>query len=628
VENDTEIARDIREASIESLQERADDIRKLIIETVSRTGGHLAANLGVVEMTLALLHSFDPARDRLVWDVGHQTYAFKILTGRRDRFSTLRQYEGLSGFLRRDESECDAFGAGHAGTALSAALGMAAARDLRGGDEHVVAIVGDGAAGCGLSLTALNHIRGTTNRLIVALNDNEMSISENVGAISRHLGELLANPRYNRWKGSVESVADKMGLGWLRSTYYKVEEATKSLFLRNALFEEMGLRYVGPIDGHNLSALIDAMAVAKRARRPILLHIATQKGKGYAPAEKEPEKWHGTAAFDLQTGQAVAKPTSPSYSQVFGNTLEKLAAADERIVAVTAAMKAGTGLAGFARRFPARFFDVGIAEEHATVFAAGLATRGLIPVFAVYSTFMQRAVDCLIHDVCLQKLPVVFCLDRAGIVGDDGPTHHGVFDIALLRCIPDLIIMQPSDEAELARMLAAAVRCGRPVVIRYPRGCGPGVAVPDAIRELEIGRARAVRQPPEANAAETAPIQIWALGDMLPLALETAQRLHVRGMATGVTDARFVRPLDETLLREQAQKARAVVFVENGIVRGGFGSEGQEALLRADYRGTILRYGWPDEFIPQGDPQTLYERYGLTACKLESGIVEALGAQP
>ncbi len=419
---------DLRGLNPDELNRLAGELREQILETVSRTGGHLAPNLGVVELTLALLRVFHPPEDKLVWDVSHQTYAYKILTGRKDRFATLRQYEGLSGFASRAESPFDAYGAGHAGTALSAAVGLAAARDRLGGGEHVVAIVGDGALGCGSSFEALNNLAAATRRLIVVLNDNEMSISTNVGSIARYLGELLAHPRYNRWKTSVEQFAKRrLRLAWLRRGYYRLEEALKSLFLRNVLFEEFGLRYIGPIDGHNIRTLESALDIARRSDEPVLLHVSTQKGRGYPFAEAHPDVWHGTGAFESATGLPVNTGTVLKYSTVFGRTLERLAETNDRIVAITAAMAGGTGLEEFARRRPDRFFDVGICEEHAVLFAAGLAARGFQPVFAVYATFSQRVVDYVLHDVCLQRLPVLFCLDRAGLVGDDGPTHHGVF---------------------------------------------------------------------------------------------------------------------------------------------------------------------------------------------------------
>jgi len=608
--------RDLDSLSREELVTLAEDVRSLIIETVSRTGGHLAANLGVVELTIALLRVFDPPSDKIVWDVSHQTYTYKILTDRKDRFHTLRRHGGISGFLKREESRYDVFGAGHSGTALSAALGMAVARDRRDGKEHVVAVVGDGAAGCGISFEALNNLAAATKRLIVVLNDNEMSISENVGTMSRYFGGLLGNPRYNRWKSSVESVANRLGMGWLRHAYYRVEEAIKSLFVRSVIFEEFGLRYVGPIDGHNIAALLDALTVARDSKKPILLHVATQKGRGYSFAEELPEKWHGTSSFDIPSGKALKEAAVATYSSVFGGVLERLAEKDQRIVAITAAMRSGTGLTQFAQRFPDRFFDVGMSEEHAVVFAAGLATYGLVPVFAVYSTFSQRAVDCVIHDVCLQKLPVVICLDRAGIVGDDGPTHHGVFDIALFRPVPGLVVMQPKDEAELANMLFTAVGLKGPAIIRYPRGSGPGVAVPQDFESLAVGRAESVR--------EGGDVQIWALGDMNVLAEQTADMLAQRDVQAGVVNARFVRPLDHSLLGRQA-KARVVVTLENGVVSGGFGCAVEELLLSQRFAGRVLKFGWPDRFLPQGSPEELMEEFGLTPRFIAAAVEQALG---
>jgi 1-deoxy-D-xylulose-5-phosphate synthase len=608
---------DLRGLSEAELAQLAAEVRTLIIDTVSRTGGHLAANLGVVELTIALLRVFDPPADKILWDTSHQCYAYKILTGRRDRFGSLRQWDGLSGFIRRDESKYDVYGAGHAGTALSAALGMAVGRDRRGSGEHVVAVVGDASVGCGISFEALNNLAAATRRLIVVLNDNEMSIGANVGSLSRYLGDLLSSPRYNRWKRSVESMALRLRLGWLRSGYYRIEEALKSLFLRSVIFEEFGLRYVGPIDGHSLHALTDALTIARDSARPIILHVSTRKGQGYSYAEKDPEKWHATAGFDVASGCPAAGPPGPTYSAVFGATLERLAESDPRIVAITAGMPAGTGLTGFAAKFPDRFFDVGISEEHAVVFAAGLAAQGFLPVFAVYSTFVQRAVDCILHDVCLQNLPVIFCLDRAGIVGDDGPTHHGVFDLALLRPAPGLVIMQPSDETELANLLFTATRLAKPAVIRYPRGCGPGAPLPEEYTAIEPGSAQVVE--------EGERVQIWSLGDMLPLARHTAARLRAAGTSAGVVNARFVRPLDTALLARQADRARVVATVENGIATGGFGSEVEEALVARGFSGRVLRFGWPDGFVPQGTPGVLMERYGLTPAALADRIAGALG---
>jgi 1-deoxy-D-xylulose-5-phosphate synthase len=612
---------DIERLSVEELDCLAAEVRTLIVDTVRRTGGHLAANLGVVELTIALLRTFRPPADKIVWDVSHQTYAYKILTDRRARFATLRQLDGISGFLKRDESPFDAFGSGHSGTALSAAMGMAVARDLRGSGEHVVAVLGDGAAGCGISLEAFNNVSHTTNRLIVILNDNEMSIAANVGGLSRYLGKLLANPRYNRWKRSVErSIGAHLRVPWLRSAYFRLEEAVKSLFLRNMLFEEFGLRYVGPIDGHDFHRLLDALATARDSDQPIVLHVNTMKGRGYPPAEKHPEKWHSTGPFEITTGEQASKPSAPTYSEVFGRTLEALAEKDDRIVAITAAMASGTGLSEFERRFPRRFFDVGISEEHAAVFAAGLAAEGYRPVFAVYSTFAQRIVDCVIHDICLQNLPVVLCLDRAGLVGDDGPTHHGVFDMAIFRPIPNLVIMQPRDEAELADMLHTAIGLGSPAILRYPRGRGPGTAVPNTRTVITIGRA--------VTLARGKRVHIWALGDMVPLALQTASCLESDGISTGVVDARFVRPLDTALLREQAAGAAVFVTIENGVASGGFGTAVEESLRSAGFTGRVLRMGWPDAFVPQGPLAALMERHGMSPRAIAAAVRQALNSAP
>lgn len=602
----------------DELTQLAGELREVIIETVSRTGGHLAANLGVVELTVALLKVFQPPEDKILWDVSHQSYTYKLLTGRKDRFATLRQYEGISGFMLRSESPYDAFGAGHSGTALSAALGMAVARDRKAGKEHVVAVVGDGSLGCGLSLEALNNIAHTTRRLIVVLNDNEMSISANVGSVSRHLGELLANPRYNRWKAAIEGAVGRIAgrANWLRRAYFRTEEALKGLFLHSIMFEEFGLRYIGPVNGHDIPRLIAALEIARNSEEPILLHVTTQKGRGYSFAEACPDVWHGTGCFDIESGTQISAAGMPSYSQVFGMTMEKLAARDERIIAITAAMQMGTGLSAFAERFPDRFFDVGISEEHAVVFAAGMATQGLLPVFAVYSTFAQRSIDCIIHDVCLQNLPVILCLDRGGIVGDDGPTHHGVFDIALLRGVPNLVMAQPASGTELAHMLYSATQWACPVVLRYPRGAAPDFTMPESFETVPLGRAKVLREGWE--------IQIWALGDMVPLALKTADVLGQRGVSVGVVNARFVCPLDRDLLESQSRLARVFVTLENGVVNGGFGSSVAECLMHLGFRGPVVRNGWPNEFLPQGGTMQLMELFGLTHESLADRISRSL----
>jgi 1-deoxy-D-xylulose-5-phosphate synthase len=609
---------DLKSLAQGDLNQLSEDIRALIIDTVSKTGGHLASNLGTVELTIALLRVFSPPADKILFDVSHQAYAYKILTGRKDRFATLRQYGGISGFLSRKESLYDAFGAGHSGTALSAALGMAAARDEKGGHEHIVAVVGDASLACGVSFEALNNVEASAKRLIVILNDNEMSISANVGAVSKYLGELLANPRYNRWKHSIEGVVKRLSgqSNTLRRIYYRLEESIKNLFLKSVMFEEFGFRYIGPIDGHDIPRLIAALEIARDDAAPVLLHVSTQKGRGYKYAEKCPESWHGIGSFDIASGLPSAPSTAPTYSQVFGSTLERLAARDPSLVAITAAMQSGTGLSSFSARFPTRFHDVGISEEHAVVFAAGLATQGMSPVFAVYSTFSQRAMDYILHDVCLQNLPVVICLDRAGIVGDDGPTHHGIFDLAMMRSFPNLTMMQPADGAELAHMLYSALLWKRPVVIRYPRGTCPGFVSPESFEEIPWGRAHVLRAGWE--------IQIWALGDMLPLAIATADRLVTKGYSVGVVNGRFAAPLDTEMILSQSRLARAFVTIENGVASGGFGSGIAETLLDEGYQGRVIRNGWPAEFVPQGAPSILMEKYGLTPDAVADRVVNAL----
>lgn len=616
-------ASDVAALPAHALPALADEIRQRVVEVVSQNGGHLASNLGVVELTIALLRVFRPPDDKIVWDVGHQSYPWKLLTGRADRFHTLRQADGLAGFTKRSESPHDAFGAGHAGTAISAAMGMAVARDRRGGNEAVVAVVGDASLGNGVSLEALNALAAVTRRLIVILNDNEMSIGGSVGALSSHLGRLLANPRYNRWKAAAERLGHGLRLGRLRAPYHRTERAVKSLFLKNALFEEFGLRYMGPVDGHDLRALNDALTIASAYDRPIVIHVATVKGRGYRPAEQNPEAWHGVGCFDPDSG--LAKAQTRGYSQMMGTFLCALAERDPSLVAITAAMRTGTGLDEFAKTFPKRFFDVGICEEHAVVFAAGMATQETHPFVALYSTFLQRAIDCVMHDVCLQQLPVTFCIDRAGVVGNDGPTHHGLFDIPLLRCLPGIVLMQPRDEVELGRMLETARRHHGPSAIRYPRGAPPPtrtVADAKAIPEpLTLGQAEVV----EPLTGTGTPVWLWALGDYVPMACAAAALLRARGVAAGVVNARFIKPLDLTLLTQQATDGAMFATLENGALAGGFGSALAEAVAPCGVPpGHVLRFGWPDRFIPQGAADNLQEQFGLTAPAVAETILTAL----
>ena len=606
----------------------AEALRARILETVSANGGHLASNLGVVELTIALLRVFSPPTDKILFDVSHQSYAFKLLTGRADRFDTLRKLDGLSGFQKRDEG--DAFGSGHAGNALSAALGLAAARDRAGGEEHVVAVVGDASISNGVSLEALNNAVATTKRLIIVLNDNEMSISRNVGAMAKLFSKMLTHPGIVRAKIAAERFGvEKLRMGGFRARYRRLKAAIKRLFLRNALFEDLGLQYIGPIDGHDIRWLRNALDKATRADRPVIVHVATIKGRGYRPAEENPSAWHGTAPFDIETGRPLkAACAGPSWSAAFGEALCRIARDDSRVCALTAAMADGTGLDAFAREFPSRFFDVGIAEEHEATFAAGLAAAGLRPVVAVYSTFFQRAIDALIHDAALQRLPVVFCLDRAGIVANDGPTHHGVFDIALARPVPGVAIMQPSDATELEAMLRLALTLDGPSIIRYPRGAAPEqplAAQDDSKRTttsetstLALGKARIVK------GAGSAPFAaLWALGDMLPLALDTARLLAKRNIAAEVVDARFVKPLDTALLAdERARGAALFATFENAVATGGLGTAVGEALAAT----AVLRFGWPDDaFVPHaGSNAELFERFGLTPEVAVERIADAM----
>lgn len=604
-----------------SFPELASEVRQRIIDTVSENGGHLASNLGVVELTIALLAKFNPQKDRIIWDVSHQCYAWKILTGRNEKFSTLRKHCGISGFLKHAESKCDAFDAGHAGTAISAALGMAAARDAKKGDEHIVAVVGDGAFANGLSLEALNNVASSTKKLIVILNDNEMSISPNVGALSRYFGKLLVNRRYNQVKTKVETLATKLHLTILLTAYRKIRSMLKRLFVKNGMVEALGFRYVGPIDGHDFTSLANAITLAKNYEHPILLHVSTQKGRGYEPAETEPWKWHGVSPFNKETGTAK-KPAQRDFSAAFSDSITNLARSNNSIAAITAGMRSGTGLDAFASEFPDRFFDVGICEEHAATFAAGLAASGMHPVVALYSTFAQRAIDNIFHDICLQNLPVVFCLDRAGIVGADGPTHHGIFDIALLRSMPNITIMQPRDEASLVQDLSFAIKHKGPSVIRYPRGSiGKNIKAIEKASAISFN-AEILKVPVAGTGKkhETKTCWIWALGDFVPEALEVAEMLENNGIPTGVVDPRFITPLDTELLFKQADNGAIFVTMENGVLGGGFGSSVLETISSSGRTNTVLRFGWPTEIIPHGTVSELLKEFDLDADSV-AGII-------
>ncbi len=588
---------DVKALPVDQLATLAQEIRDEIIAVTSANGGHVGPNLGVVELTIALHRVFDSPVDPFVFDVSHQCYTHKLLTGRNGApFRGLRQTGGVSGFLNRPESEHDAYGAGHAGTALSAALGMAVARDLRGSHEHVVAVCGDAAFTCGITLEALNNVVSSTKRLIVILNDNEWSIARNVGAMAHYLNRLSTSPTYNKIHHDLEKFfvslphGDDMNRLWM-----KWKRETKDFFVGSSLFEKFGLRYIGPIDGHNLDELVKNLEFAKGSDGPVLLHVLTKKGHGLNAALSSPEKFHGVGAFDPVSGESrkPAPGTAPTYQDVFGDAIVRFARADPRIVGITGAMPSGTGLSRLAAELPRQFFDVGIAEEHAVLFAAGLAARGQRPVCAIYSTFLQRAYDPIIHDVALQNLPVTFCLDRSGLSPQDGPTHHGLFDLAYLRCVPGTVIMQPKDEDELVDMFHTALQVNGPAFLRYPRGPGLGVRIKEVPALLPLGQAEVLR--------EGSNIAIWALGPMVQSALRLADRLAAEEkLSVAVVNARFVKPLDRTLLLSQAAVVPLIVTMEDHAVTGGFGSAVIETLQEAQCTTAVERIGWPDRFVEHG----------------------------
>jgi len=596
---------DIKKLDLSELSRLSEEIRERIIETVSCTGGHLASSLGVIELTIALHYVFDSPTDKIIWDVGHQSYAHKLITGRESRFSTLRQYRGISGFPKRTESPHDHFGTGHSSTSISAALGMAEARELKGEDFSVVAVIGDGAMTAGLAFEGLNNAGHLGIPLIVVLNDNEMSISRNVGALSNYFNRILTGELYQRFKKDTKAFLEgipKVGDRMYRLAH-KLEETVKSLLLPGHIFEELGFNYVGPIDGHNIPNVIETLKRIRRPDRPVLVHVITTKGKGYEFSEKNPSWFHGVGPFDLSTGTPKGAEGAESYSEVFGNTLTEIAKRDRKVVAVVAAMTEGTGLGGFARTFPERFFDVGIAEPHAVTFAAGLAAEGFTPVVAVYSTFLQRAYDEILHDVCLQNLPVVFAIDRAGIVGDDGPTHHGAFDISYLRHIPNLALMAPKDKREFTDMLGFAVSLKRPVAIRYPRGkCTEEFG--HTAQPLRLGEGEILMEGDD--------LAILAVGNMVHPAYKAAQRLEAEGIGTMMVNARFVKPLDNDILFRISERVKNLITVEENSVAGGFGSSVLEALSSMGIQDMNVRVmGIPDIFVEQGPQAVLRRLLGL-----------------
>ena len=594
---------DIKQLSVPELEALAQEIRERLILTLSKNGGHLGPNLGVVELTLAMHYVFSTPEDKFVFDVSHQAYVHKLLTGREPRFDSIRQGGGLNGFMLRTESEHDSYGAGHAGTALSAALGMAVARDLAGGAEHVVALAGDAAFTNGITFEALNNIAGQTKRLIVVLNDNEWSIDRNVGSIARYLHKIVTNHHVTSLHEGATRLVERIGGKAAKQAVRRAEEAAKGMVFPSSFFEEFGLVYYGPLDGHNIGLLIETFEFLKQQDRPVLLHAITQKGRGFQPAIDGQKKFHGLGPYDPETGH-THQAGQPTYSEVFANTLVKLADTDDKVVAITAAMPNGTALDLFRPHHPTRYFDVGIAEEHAVIFAAGMATRGYKPFCAIYSTFLQRAFDPIVHDVCLQNLPVVFCMDRGSLSGDDGATHHGLFDISYLRAIPNIVHMVPADEDELADMLATAQLHPGPSALRYPRGVGPGAALKPTPRPLAIGKAKVVREGDE--------IAIFGLGALLPMAHQLADRLSERGYSAAVINPRFVKPLDRDTLLHYARSATAVVTFEDHVLAGGFGSAVLEELERAAISTPVIRIGWPDQFIEHGKVDELRTRYGIT----------------
>jgi 1-deoxy-D-xylulose-5-phosphate synthase len=614
---------DLKKLSLAELPQIAEEIREKIISVVSRTGGHLAPSLGVVELTLALHYCFDSPRDRIVWDVGHQAYTHKIITGRRDGFEKLRMKGGVSGFPKISESEHDAFGVGHASTSISAALGFACARDLNEEDYHVVAVIGDGALTGGIAYEALNQAGSLRKNLIVILNENKMSISRNVGAMSHYLTRLISAPVYRRFETDVWELLGRIPTvgGKAQVLGGRIKESLKNLMVPGILFEELGFRYYGPVDSHNIEDLVHVLQHIKSFNGPQLVHVITTKGKGYRHAENDASKFHGIGSFDKKTGVLEKTSDFPSYTRVFGETLSVLAREHPKVVAITAAMPDGTGLTAFRDRYPERFFDVGIAEQHAVTFAAGLARGGMKPVVAIYSTFLQRAFDQIVHDVALQNLNVGFAIDRGGLVGQDGPTHHGILDISYLRQVPGMVVMAPKDENELRHMLATLIDYDRgPIAVRYPRDYGQGVALDRELKDLEIGRPESLSEGGDA--------MLLALGSMVAPAVEAAESLAVEGISCGVVNARFAKPLDREFLRDLASSVKLVVTVEENSVVGGFGGGVAEALEQAGISTPVRILGLPDRFVTHGSRRELLEEVELTPEAIAGSVKASLTRSP
>jgi len=595
---------DVKRLSIAELTALAAEIRERLILSVAKTGGHIGPNLGVVELTIAMHYVFDTPTDSFIFDVSHQAYVHKLLTGREKNFHTIRQPNGLNGFMLRTESEHDSYGAGHAGTALSAALGMAVGRDMSGGKEHIVALAGDAAFTNGISFEALNNIASQTKRLIIVLNDNEWSIDKNVGAIAEYFHKIATNATYNSLHDKAAGLVEKFGGKAAREVVRKAEEAAKGLVGRGVIFEEFGLSYFGPIDGHNLPLLIETFKFLKQQNKPVVLHAITQKGRGFQPAIEGQKKFHGLGPYHPETGET--KPAAQkTYSEIFAETLSRLADTNDKVVAITAAMPNGTALDLFRPNHPKRYFDVGIAEEHAVIFAAGMATKGYKPFCAIYSTFLQRAFDQVVHDVCLQNLPVVFCMDRGGLSGDDGPTHHGLFDISYLRGIPNLIHMVPRNEDQLADMMYTAMLHQGPAAIRYPRGTGPGVSVKAQPRAMAIGKAEVLRDGYD--------VAVFALGGMMAEGERLVDMLEAQGLSAALIDPRFAKPIDAECVALYGRRCGLLITLEDHVLAGGFGSAVLESVNELELAVPVVRVGWPDEFIEHGKVEALREKYGLTA---------------
>lgn len=598
-----------RDLKILAQEVRSELIRVLSDENPKSVGGHLGPNLGVVELTIAMHRVFSTPRDKFVFDVSHQGYVHKLLTGRREQFDSIRQFEGLNGFLLRSESEHDCYGAGHAGTALSAALGMAVGRDLRGGDEHVVCVAGDAAFTCGVSYEALNNVSEQTRRFILVLNDNEWSIAKNVGAIATYFNRIATHPTYSHLHEKAAQFVKMIGGQFALELAHKMEVGVKNLLVPSVIFEELGFRYYGPIDGHDIPLLIRTFEFLKQQTEPVIVHVLTQKGRGYAPALEKPDKFHGLGKFEPKTGATKATPT-PTYSEIFGKTLSKFAHTNNRLVAITAAMPSGTGLGFFAQEHPSRYFDVGIAEEHAALFACGLAVQGFKPFLAIYSTFMQRAYDMIVHDIALQNLNVALCMDRGGLSGDDGPTHHGLFDIGYLRHVPNLVFCTPRDEAEFVDMLWTMNHyASGPIAIRYPRGVGTGAQPAQQPRILEVGKSEIVRH----GSRQPARVALFGLGGMCEMAERAAGLLEARGISAAVINPRWIKPMDTGTLGFFARSAEVLCTFEDHVLHNGYGCAVMEHLAEEGIHTPVVRVGWPDQFVEHGAVDTLRAKHGLTA---------------